>query len=708
MGLKHHKLFIHDHINSRELSEVYFSNLTDSGRLFILLELPKNKVDQQPLIDEIINEAATYFETSQQEDSEMLLEEILHQLNQILPDISASSKIKNWLATIDMAVGIIKEDEVFLAGIGNINAILVQHNQLTPILDKNIEINPSKIFADIISGSLDQGDVLMVSTDALFDYISKEKIKQITKQYSPQGTVIKVNELLETVPDFVSFNSVFIKNATETDREAVPETRESIEEKEEPILVSDTHSSHNPAKSKFSSPDKTKTKTVVDIKGFKNIGFIKKLQKIFALVGLFFAMVGKSITYVGNKIKAGFLFLFSRNYRQKTETETLDSIKHITDKKVNWWQALSLKKKIALGGFFVVLLVFLQSLVMMTQQKDVEQKNQAYEDAFVKIEENYNEMEAKLIYNDEEAAEELLLENFEILDNLKASSPEQEQEIAQKREELFYKLNKVRHINVIPEPAELFNMADKVVETRNIVQKDGKFYILSDSRLYLIEDNNLSLVADLHEGQSVQSMTDWPNENKIVMSTMSPDKKLSYSIFDLDKKETVAVFEPITDNTEVSDLSIYGNNLYVLDSQNSQIFKYPESGNGFGGGLTWLQEEVDLSNASSLTIDGSIYTIDNDGTIRNFLKGAREDFDYHEPRPTIGKDVIIKTFKDSDYLYIIDPQNMRIVILDKEGNIKDQYASQKFDNLVDLAIDPEEKAIYLLNGEHLYLLAINE
>lgn len=706
MGLKHHKLFIHDHINARELSEVYFSNLTDSGRLFILLELPKNKVDQQSLIDEIINEAATYFETSQQEDSEMLLEEILHQLNQILPDISASSKIKSWLSTIDMAIGIIKDDDVFLAGIGNVNALLVQHNQLTPILDKNVEINPSKIFADIISGSLDQGDVLMVSTDALFDYISKEKIKQITKQYSPQGTVIKVNELLETVPDFVTFNSIFIKNATETDRDAVPETKDMAEEKEEPILVADSHPT--PAKSKFASPDKPKTKTVVDVRGFKNISFIKKIQKVFSLIGLFFVMVGKSIGYVGSKIKAGFMFLFSRNYRQKTDTETLDSIKHITDEKVSWWQALSLKKKIALGGFFVVLLVFLQSLVMMTQQKDFEEKNQAYDDALVKIEENYNEMEAKLIYNDEEAAEALLLENLEILDNLKASSPEQEQEIAQKKEELFYKLNKVRHINVIPEPAELFDMADKVIDTRNIVQKDGKFYILSDSRIYLIEDNNLSLVANLQEGQSVQSMTDWPNENKLVMSVINTNEELSYSIFDLDKKETVAVFEPNADNTEVSDLSIYGDNLYVLDASNSQIFKYPESGNGFGGGVSWLQEEVDLSNAASLTIDGSIYTIDNDGTIRNFLKGAREDFDYHEPRPTIGQNVTIKTFKDSDYLYIIDPQNMRIVILDKEGNIKDQYASQKFDNLVDLAVDPEEKAIYLLNGEHLYLLAINE
>ena len=91
-----------------------------------------------------------------------------------------------------------------------------------------------------------------------------------------------------------------------------------------------------------------------------------------------------------------------------------------------------------------------------------------------------------------------------------------------------------------------------------------------------------------------------------------------------------------------------------------------------------------------------------------FNKGSLEIFNYHELRPNIGPNSIIKTFKDSNYLYIIDPSNERIIILNKDGSIEDQYTSDKFDNLIDLAIDPEEKAIYLLNGNHLYLLAVNE
>ncbi|RJQ34868.1 hypothetical protein C4566_01495 [Candidatus Parcubacteria bacterium] len=704
MALKYHKLFIHDHLNARELSEVYLSDANDFGRLFILLEVPKNKIDQQPLIDRIINEAATYFETAQQQNPEILLEEILHQLNQIMPDIGSASKIRNWLNQLDLAIGIISQDDIFMAGIGNINAILIQHNQLTSILEKNVEINPSKIFSDIISGTLDQGDTLIVSTDSLFDYISKEKIKQLAKKYSPQGTVIKTNELLETVPDFVTFNSLFIKNSTEVDLDAIPEKNE-MPEKEESIL---TIKSPNiaPAKSKFGSD--IKTKTVVDINGFKNISFFKKLQRIFSLIWLFFVVVKRVFAYIFKHIKSGLLFVFSKKYRQSKETETLDSIKNITDNKVSWWQNLSLKKKISLGGFFIVMLIFLQSLVIMTQQKDHEEKNEAFDEAMTAIQANYTEMEAKLIYNDEVAAEEFLMKNLEILDNLQAMSPEQEIEIAKQKENLFYKLNKVRHINVIPEPVELFDLSAVIDTPKNIVQKNGQFYILVDNKLYTIENESLNVITDFTGQYTAEAMTDWSNENKLVISTIDEAQKIKYSIFDLNSKKISAVFEPSANNTTVTDLVIYGDNLYALDAKNNQIFKYPESGAGFGKGVAWLQQDIDLSTTNNLTIDGSIYTIDNNGLIRNFLKGVQEKFDYDPLRPAIGPNTIIKTFKDSAYLYLIDPQNMRIIILGKDGKIKDQYASQKFDNLIDLAIDPEEKAIYLLNGEHLYLLAINE
>ena len=291
--LKYHKLFIHDHINARELSETYLSDSPDHGRLFLLVELPKTKIDQQPLIDEIVNQIGTFFDTSNQLDPEILLEEILQELNKLLPELSTTTKIQNWISTLDLVVGIFHKNNIYLAGIGNMNAILMHGNKCTPILEKDIKINPAKVFSNIISGELDAGDVLVVSTDSLFDYISEEKIKQLVTHFTPSGAIIKTRELLESVPDFVSFNSLFIKKITARDVEITPaeihdqqqldiDTKESDEE----IIVEDRRV---PAKTKKTKS--TRTKYEVDMTVVKKLGLIKKILYLLGLVALFFKLL---------------------------------------------------------------------------------------------------------------------------------------------------------------------------------------------------------------------------------------------------------------------------------------------------------------------------------------------------------------------------------------------------------------------------------
>ncbi|MFA6307950.1 MAG: hypothetical protein WCS88_04255 [Patescibacteria group bacterium] len=702
MGLKYHKIFTHDHLNARELSEVYMSDSSNHGRLFIIFEVPKQKIDQQPYVDQLINEIATFFDTSHQDNPEILLEETLQKINQILPEMSSSLKIHNWLNTIDLSVGIMHNNSVFMAGIGNIHGLLIHSKQLTTIMDKNDNINPNKIFSDIISGELDDGDALIISTNSLFDYISKEKTKQLVDHYSPSAAAIKINELLETVPDFVTFNSIIIKKPGVNDREIAPaDIKKSIDQEDEKIsdiIAIDHNQSHT------STP---RTKTVVDISGFKNVGVIKKTGSIFSLISLYFKTIASIFAFIGQKIKYSFLFLFSPNFRKRKEEKTIDSIKEITDKKYHWWQHLSTKKRIAIIGLFVIALVFLQSLVFLTQEKADENKNEDFNNTLIAIDAKYQEVDAKLIYNDEQAAENILLEIQDLIKSMVASSPEQQKQIDKLAETVFYKINDIRHINIVVSPLEKFDMTTYLTNTQDIVQKNGVFYIFGDNKLYKIQADTLEEIFNFAGGQVIQSMTDWPDKNKIVLSSLNASDEINYIIFDLEKKQITGDLKQNSNNTAVKDLVVYGNNLYVLDNQNKQIFKYPESGGGFAGGQPWLKEEIDTSQSSSLTIDGSVYMIENDGKIKNFLKGSLEKFEYKIPHPAIGNGAIIKTFRDSDYLYIIDPTNNRVIILDKQGNIKDQYTSQKFDNLKDLAIDPDEKAIYLLNNQHLYLLAIN-
>ena len=694
--LKYHKVFTYDHIHSREISELYISAETPRGQLFVILELPKHKIDQQPLVDEIIKKIDTHFVNLKEDNPEILLEEILQKINEFLPELSTSVKIKNWLNTLAMAVGIMYENNIYLASVGNINALLIHLNQVTPIIEKNPPVNPTKIFSDIISGQLDAGDTLIVSTESLFDYISREKIKQLVKKYSPESAGVKLNELLSTVPDFVTFNSLFMKHPSSSDVALKPEQMEIIEDEEatDDILEAEATITDHHIKP-------AKTKLVLDLGAVKNINGFNKLKFVGRAIAYFLAIDKKIIIFIASKIKYSILFIFSPRYRRSREAQTLDTIKSSTDHKYMLFQNLSIKKKIAVIILFVIILLFLQSLVFITQQRADKQQTEAYNQLLRDANIKFTEVDTKLIYNDEPAAETILLEIQDMINNVRASSQEQQAKLDELTETVFNQLNKVRHIHVVPSPAEIYNLSDTLIRAQQIVQKEGKFYILDIDKLYVLENENLSSLIEFKDGKY---LADWAGENKLLLGNEE-----QYFIFNIDNNNLESFdFTKTAGNTSVQDMFIYSNNLYVLDSDNNQIFKYAERGDSFSNGSPWLSTDIDLSSTNSFTIDGSIYTIDNNGHIKNFLKGSRAEFDYHQPHPVIGSEATIQTFKDSNYLYIIDPSNKRVIILSKDGEIKDQYTSQLFNNLTDLAIDPEEKAVYLLNGNHLYLLAIND
>lgn len=708
--LKYHKLFVHDHINARELSETYISDSPDHGRLFLLIELPKTKIDQQPLIDEIVNQIGTFFDTSNQTDPEILLEEILQELNKLLPELSATSKTRNWIASLDLIVGIFYESNIYLAGLGNMNAILIHGNKCTSILEKNTNVNPAKAFSNIISGQLDSGDILVLSTNSLFDYISEEKIKQLVTHFTPSGAVIKIQELLDSVPDFVSFNSLFIKKVTARDVEITPEEiheqqQLNVDDQnlDEEIIVEDRKPPAKPKKNKA-----PRTKYQVDMDVVKKLSPIKKVLYLLGLITLFFKLVGNFFKYIFTKGKNAFLFSTSKQYRDTRETDTLEKLKSNIDERYTWWQRLKTSQKIIIVAFFIIILIFIQSLVFMTQDKAHKDKNTTYSETIQLINSKFNEAEASLIYNDEQGSEKILLEIQDLLNNLEANSPEQVATITELKSQVFYDLNKVRHIRVVDKPLEIRNLSGVLINTQDIVQKDGDFYILGDNKLFRSSEEALEEIFNFAGGQVAESMTNWPEENKVVLSITNANNETNYNIFDLETKQITGSLEQTAANTSVQDLAIYSDNLYVLDADSNQIFKYPEYGNSFSNGQIWITEDVQITGMTSFTIDGEIYIITNQGEINKFARGEQETFGYHQPHPVIGPQAVIKTFTDSDYLYIIDPNNYRIIVLDKEGNIKDQYTSEKFDNLIDLAIDPDEKAIYLLNGNHLYLLAINE
>ncbi len=169
--------------------------------------------------------------------------------------------------------------------------------------------------------------------------------------------------------------------------------------------------------------------------------------------------------------------------------------------------------------------------------------------------------------------------------------------------------------------------------------------------------------------------------------------------------------------TEPRVIGGYSGYFYVLDAEEDRILKYTPTGNSYDASPTdYFQAEtnVELGNAVDMAIDGHIYVLLADGNILRFLGGQKDAFsvsgleDHELQNPTA-----IFTSPETDYLYIADAGNQRIVQLDKEGVFVRQFrpageSAGAFQNLQDVFVNEARGDLLALNSAQLSLALIPE
>jgi DNA-binding beta-propeller fold protein YncE len=89
--------------------------------------------------------------------------------------------------------------------------------------------------------------------------------------------------------------------------------------------------------------------------------------------------------------------------------------------------------------------------------------------------------------------------------------------------------------------------------------------------------------------------------------------------------------------------------------------------------------------------------------VKRFSGGSlKEEITPPETFPKIKNATKIYTSKDNKYLYLLEPDEKRVIVTDKKGNIVAEYQSEKFENLKDLWASPDDKFIYLLDGRKVF------
>lgn len=183
------------------------------------------------------------------------------------------------------------------------------------------------------------------------------------------------------------------------------------------------------------------------------------------------------------------------------------------------------------------------------------------------------------------------------------------------------------------------------------------------------------------------------------------------SVFVLDSDGVYEVDGPrnrVIDKTWSGDAFVqaYTGNMYVLDKNGNAIYRYAGSGGAFSDKQNWLSSDTkpDFSGSVGWAIDGSIYVLYPNSKILKFSLGSPQNFSI-SGIDVVGIDSIFAS-DDTSGIYLLDKTEKKVVVLDKNGNYKAQYVSDKISEASGLAVSETDKKIILLTGGKLLSLDI--
>lgn len=137
--------------------------------------------------------------------------------------------------------------------------------------------------------------------------------------------------------------------------------------------------------------------------------------------------------------------------------------------------------------------------------------------------------------------------------------------------------------------------------------------------------------------------------------------------------------------TQLTDITVYNGDLYILDAAAGRIIRFTGAGGTFPYDSTVAVESSALRTAVRFMVDDEIITSDADGTLRRYTG----DLTLVLSQAGIDKPLTAAAAPwafDDGHIALADPANDRIVVLNRDGTFVRQYRNTEFATLTALAM----------------------
>lgn len=659
----------------KNVYEKRLGNLYMVGEIFNVL--PQN-LQLLYKISQIIKEG--YYNLTIQ-TPEKSFQGVLKAANEFLEKEIAKNNV-SWLGNLNLTVlSLVSNDlgETFtlnLSKVGNAKIFSERKGKMTN-LGKNLDLEgiepyPLKVFTNIVTGRIGQGDKIAVLTSGLFDFFSVPSFSE-KKDGSKESLL---DELLKA--ELGKEKQV---------RELIQKGGEEVSGINGILLLIDSTK-------KLPSSRKVLTfKKELEKFSFKEV--FTPLSKILVS---FLSFLRNLLWRISEKIRFRLPQLKTKSEsspKKEKRTSPLlplkERFREMPGLKRNFG-TIALLILILVGGFFIF-------------QKQEEKEFKAREEILFQIQEGVKEAKQFKIIGDEKKAFNLLKKYWEKISPLAKAEWRGQERVKTLQASIEDELGVLSKLEVIENPETFFEFDPKVFIPQRVIYFEENVYIFSPiaKTLFKLKTKDKEL-NDFTFKESITASSAAIFGDSIIFFA-KPGKIVPFrsgkegpNFGDISLLQT-----PFPDSNLISFTS-YQRSIYFLEEKSGEIIKYPFP---FGVGEAWLKPEIkSIRGARSIAIDSSIWVLKENNIISQYEKGEyRGDLNF-DLFPFPKKIQKIFTFLESPYFYLMEPSQNRLVVLRKNGEVVKQFQSNQFDNLKDFAVTRDSKTIYLLNGQKIYRLSM--
>mgnify|MGYP001571136018 FL=1 len=152
----------------------------------------------------------------------------------------------------------------------------------------------------------------------------------------------------------------------------------------------------------------------------------------------------------------------------------------------------------------------------------------------------------------------------------------------------------------------------------------------------------------------------------------------------------------------------WGSRLYILDPTSDQIWRYPfvKSKSVFGTAEGY-KTAGDLKNSVALTIDSSVYVLNNDGSILRLYGGVKQTLEVERASfSTASQPTRIYTDAEMSNLFVVDNSGRVFVYFKDPKTAQLIYTGQVIldgiKDIRDVSYDKSSSRLYILDAKRIY------